>query len=75
VTDPRKGARIDREAAIIWLSKIFEWFAEDFTQRGDVLGYVAPYLEPTDRDWLDRHPDVQVRYLDYDWNLNGLSER
>jgi hypothetical protein len=74
VTDSRKGVRIDRESDTVHLSRIFEWFSEDFTQRGDVLGAIAPYLAPSDRSWLDQHPDVQIRYLDYDWRLNDRAK-
>jgi hypothetical protein len=74
-TDRRKGVRIDRDTETVHLSRIFEWFSDDFTERGDVLGYVAPYLESSDRRWLHQHPDVRIRYLDYDWTLNDLAKQ
>lgn len=45
------------------LSKIFSWFAGDFTKDTDILTFIGKY-----------HPDVDVEnkvmYLDYDWSLN-----
>lgn len=45
----------------ISLSKIFEWYAEDF---GDLIPYLNAYLKnPIDKQ-------VKISYMDYDWALN-----
>jgi len=75
VADRRKGVRVDHRRKVLWLSRIFEWFAEDFTERGDVQGYVAAYLRPVERGWLAHRPDIEVRYFEYDWALNDLGDR
>jgi hypothetical protein len=47
------------------LSKIFEWYAEDFIQESEsVLKFVEQYSGMT------FHPKVKVSYLDYNWKLN-----
>lgn len=47
------------------LSKIFEWYADDFTQESEsVLKFVEQYSEMT------FHSKVKVSYLDYNWKLN-----
>jgi hypothetical protein len=73
--DPRKGARADTAAHTLYLSRIFDWFADDFAASGGVLAFVAPYLGAEDRAWLARNPDPRIRFLDYDWSLNGLGDR
>lgn len=70
LADPRKGVRIDRAAGRAELSSIFKWFAEDFEPRG-VLAFAAAYLPEADAKWLrERAEPPDIRYLDYDWNLN-----
>ena len=60
--------RLDGET--LWVSKIFDWFAEDFN--GDVVGYFINYAEGPLRHQLEKNNGrVTVRYLDYDWSLNG----
>lgn len=47
------------------LSKIFEWYAEDFINESEtVLKYVERY------SGMVFHPKVKVSYLDYNWKLN-----
>ena len=47
------------------LSKIFEWYAEDFIQESEsVLKFVEQYSGMT------FHSKVKVNYLDYNWKLN-----
>lgn len=54
----------------LYVSKIFRWFAEDFND--DIIGFVRHYAST---ELLDRinaaEASVQVKYLDYDWSLNG----
>ncbi len=46
----------------IVLSKIFEWYAEDF---GDIIEYINKYANNA----VDKNS--KIRYVDYDWSLNG----
>lgn len=81
VADPAKF-RISRTENVVYLSRIFEWYGEDFplsyaTQEfGDhdettraVLNFLSGYLPGADRNYL-REGRFRVRYLDYDWSLN-----
>ena len=72
LADPRKGLRIDRASKTVYLSKVFDWFEEDFEDRGGVLPYLRAYVSESDRQWLARATSIDVEYLDYDWSLNGL---
>ena len=68
-----KGLRVDREAGRVWLSSIFDWFAEDFDAQGGVLAYLTPYAPEPAREWLAANRSrARIRYLDYDWHLNAL---
>lgn len=73
IAHPGKGVRVDREARTLQLSKIFDWFEDDFEKSGGVVAFVARYARVEDRPWLAREgPNARLRYLDYDWTLNRL---
>ena len=67
----RKGVAIDRAKPVLRVSKIFDWYAEDFAAGGGVRGTIARYLPAADATWL-RGPGRQapIEYFDYDWTLN-----
>lgn len=82
LADPLKF-RIDRDAGVVYLSSIFQWFEEDFQKvYGDkesvswgsegqqaVMAFIGPYLD--EKDWKElRDHTFSVEYLDYDWSLN-----
>jgi hypothetical protein len=74
LADPRKGARLDAAAGVLWLSPIFDWFAEDFERFGGVRRYLEPRLpEPAARALRERGAQLRLRSLDYDWRLNDLA--
>lgn len=60
----RKGVEVDVEG-VARVSKIFDWFAEDFGEEQGVLTLLQR-----------KHPHgakiKKVEYKDYDWNLNGV---
>ncbi len=64
--------RLDRECGVLYLSKIFDWYREDFEAAagGSLTRYVARYLSNTDVAYLKAH-SVSIEFLDYDWRLNG----
>jgi len=58
------------EGETLWVSKIFDWFSEDF--HGDVIGYFIKYADAPLNDQLVKNKGrIKVRYMDYDWSLNG----
>ena len=68
-----KGIAIDRRNRVVRLSKIFDWFEDDFDSRGGVLAAIAPFLEPDDASWIRAEgKDASIRYFGYDWSLNDL---
>ena len=53
------------EVEEIRISSIFKWFSGDFTTSGTIQEFIRPY---SDRDFIS---SAKVKYLDYDWRLNG----
>lgn len=69
--DPEKN-RFDLAAGVAYLSKIFKWFAEDFqAAEGSVSRYLADYVSDPEVAQALREERLELRYLDYDWSLNG----
>ncbi|GAK61565.1 hypothetical protein U27_01466 [Candidatus Vecturithrix granuli] len=54
----------------LWVSSIFKWFGEDFNK--DPLSFVLTYAEGDFKQRLEDAKDrIKVKYLKYDWSLNG----
>jgi hypothetical protein len=65
-----RGTRIDRAKNTLYLSKIFEWFADDFIKKsGSVISFIKPYVNTDVLSFLKRDPEIS--YLHYDWALNA----
>ena len=53
------------------LSRIFDWFDEDFEASGGAVAFAARFAPQAHRDWLAEHPSsLDVEFFDYDWSLN-----
>jgi hypothetical protein len=73
LADPRKGLAVDRGAGVARVSKIFDWFAGDFDASGGVRAFLARHAPAAERAWLaERGTRLELRWLEYDWRLNGL---
>jgi hypothetical protein len=64
-----KGLQVDTGKGRVTLSKIFDWFEEDFEPKGGVLPFLSRYAPEKDRSFLKKG-NVDVSYLDYNWDLN-----
>ncbi len=77
-----EGIQIDREAAEVRISSLFDWFGEDWLpvyavddqfagseKERAALNFISQYLSDEDAAYLEAG-DYEVRYLDYDWALN-----
>ena len=73
----RDRSRNRAEEKALRVSKIFDWYADDFVKHsGSVAAWLAPYAtqlsdEPAIQDAVSAGA-LRVRYLDYDWALNDL---
>ena len=64
-----KGLLLSHKINRIRISKIFDWFEEDFEAKGGVLPFLSRYGPKIRRDFLKKK-DLDVSYLDYNWDLN-----
>ena len=64
VTDPTRN-EIDASARTLRLSRIFEWYADDFGGRASLATYVARYLGREVSGFV-------VDFLPYSWELNDV---
>ena len=54
----------------LYVSSIFKWFAEDFNK--DIIGFFLKYAKGNLKEQLEANKEkIKVKYLDYDWSLNG----
>ena len=66
--------RFDRKKKIAYLSKIFDWFNEDFEKHsGSVHQYIANYVSDPELARDLREVRYKIKSLKYDWRLNGVS--
>jgi Protein of unknown function, DUF547 len=73
--NPGKGIRIDRTRRRITISKIFDWFEEDFEADGGVLAWIARYVSSDDAHWIrGEGAKSSIRFFDYDWSLNDVED-
>lgn len=69
LANPEKGARVEENGRVLRVSRIFDWFREDFETDGRSLaGYLREYLPAEQRARLVENPEVA--FFDYDWKLN-----
>jgi len=67
LNDPERNRM---EGKTLYVSKIFKWFKDDFSK--DVVGFFLKYTEGSFRKDLAANRDkIKIKYLDYDWTLNG----
>ena len=72
INDPTRN-RFDLERRIAFLSKIFEWYVQDFEAAGgSTQRYLARFVADAQVQDALRNDEFELRYLDYDWSLNGL---
>ena len=75
INDPAKN-RFDLAANTASISKIFDWFQADFERAaGSVQKYLASYVADPEAAARLAQDGFELRYLDYDWSLNGAPVR
>jgi hypothetical protein len=58
------------EGNVLYVSSIFKWFSEDFND--DIIGFFEQYAsDPLKNKIIQRRSSLKIKYLDYDWSLNG----
>ncbi len=73
--------RYEAERGVLRLSKIFDWYAEDFTGSDSAISglkrflsaYAAQLAEASDARQRVKSGVFRIDYLDYDWRLNDVT--
>jgi len=66
----KKLNNLNQKKKILFLSKIFDWYQDDFIyESGSVPYYVMNYTGKKDSDFLSVN-DVEEKYMTYNWMLN-----
>lgn len=88
MNNPEKGLYIDEGDGIVKLSKIFNWFGEDFIpvygdghsfqgrneKENAALNFALVYVDSdSKKEYLIRN-NFRIGYLNYDWHLNELED-
>ena len=54
----------------LYVSRLFKWYGEDFPD--GVVPFIRSYAQGEFKKQLEKRKDrIRVKYLDYDWSLNG----
>lgn len=61
VNDPTRNVVTAKK---LTLSKIFEWYKDDFTKNGTLVSYIDNYTD------TELSKKTKVKYMEYNWNLN-----
>ena len=58
------------EGNTLYVSSIFRWFSEDFND--DIIGFIEKYASSELKSEITaRRSSLKLKYLGYDWSLNG----
>lgn len=75
INDPTRN-RFDLDRRIAFVSMIFDWYADDFANAGgSVQRYLARFVEDAEVQEALRTEEFELRYVEYDWSLNGYYSR
>lgn len=77
-----RNVKFDAKANALHMSKIFDWFAEDFLvafpgekDKKKVTEYLKPYLNNSRRQALDTFKSAKIEYIEYDWRINDQARQ
>lgn len=70
LNDPRR-TWIDEDT--LYLSKVMEWYEDDFVVAGGVVPFVKKYADGAfEKNLKEVGDDIDVEFQDYDWSLNDV---
>lgn len=68
------GNRFDIERRKADLSRIFDWYEDEFeAEAGSLEAWIANYIDDARLRESLQNEDWDIDYLDYDWSLNGTA--
>jgi hypothetical protein len=79
LNDPRRGVQIEIQAngVVIHVTKVMDWFADDFKKwGGGQVAFIRKYLPPDKQKLIDAAKgNVKLDFYSYDWTLNDASPK
>ena len=67
INDPKNN---DLDGNTLYVSSIFKWYGGDFNK--DIVGFFLKYAQGELKKSLEANKGkIEIKYLDYDWSLNG----
>lgn len=68
-----RGLVIEEDAGVVLLSMLFDWYSADFgSSRPEVLKALSQYMPEEQAEYVRENAlKVKIRFIDYDWSLNG----
>lgn len=64
----------DPAAPTVKVTRLFEWYGQDFEKSGGVSAFIAKYNETFEHNLREGEAPT-LEYLEYDWSLNGRENR
>jgi hypothetical protein len=71
LADPARTVYAEKKGKVV-VSKIFDWFKEDFGGDDGVVKFLRAHAPAAQRQFLESATSKSLDYLDYDWSLNDL---
>jgi hypothetical protein len=67
--------KIQVEKKTLSVSRIFQWYGNDFGGKQALPGYLLPYINnPENKTWLEENYErLRINFHSYDWGLNKIS--
>jgi hypothetical protein len=73
LADPARN-RYERDRSTVRVSKIFDWFEEDFERdAGSVNAWILRYAPADQVAWTKGAKKLKRKYLGYDWKVNAVA--
>ena len=68
----REHFQIDRAGSpVVTLNRVLDWYGDDFGGQDGLLRFLSGYVPGGDAELLV-HPNIEVRFFEYDWTLNDI---
>lgn len=68
------GVRWDPERGTLWLSKILDWYEQDFGGKQAMLDLIQKHSQSEDIHNLPPLNELKLRYFPYDWRINHFGQ-
>ncbi len=73
--DASRGLRLEPSGRVVWVSKMFQWYAKDFVPwsrltAASLLPVISTYLDQNTMRDIQQHQPA-LKFLEYDWTLNA----